>query len=137
MHHDSRESNNSELGKKKHLSLDMHLSLEMLQGCSKGVASVMIIVTWGVQVAGIMLGMFTMGFIADQIGRKWGSTMVAFFMFAGGILLTASGGPTLATWAWMFIIGEFVFGYAPCSFKPFHFWGFRCGGLAFLEQCNL
>jgi hypothetical protein len=92
----------------------------------------MIASAWGVQVAGIMLGMFSMGFIADQIGRKWGSTMVAFFMFAGGILLTASGGPTLATWAWMFIIGEFVFGYAPC---PVHF--FMSGVLGWHFKSNV
>eukprot|EP00884_Botryococcus_braunii_P017221 jgi/Botrbrau1/4182/Bobra.0192s0042.1 len=64
-----------------------------------------------VQVAGIMVGMFTMGFVADQIGRKWGSVMCAAFMFAGGVILTASGGPSLLVWAWLFTVGQAIFGY--------------------------
>ncbi len=63
------------------------------------------------QVAGIMLGMFSLGYVADQIGRKWGSCITAGLMFIGGILLTSASG-SLAAWAWIFIIGEAVFGYA-------------------------
>ena len=63
------------------------------------------------QVAGIMFGMFTMGFIADQLGRKMGSMMVACFMFAGGLVLTSAAG-SLLSWAWMFVVGQFVFGCA-------------------------
>ena len=58
------------------------------------------------QVVGIMLGMLSLGFIADKIGRKWGSVCCAAFMFVGGILLTASSGPTLAGWAIMFTISQ-------------------------------
>ena len=58
------------------------------------------------QVVGIMLGMLSLGFIADKIGRKWGSVCCASFMFVGGILLTASSGPTLAGWATMFTISQ-------------------------------
>ena len=53
-----------------------------------------------------MLGMLSLGFIADKIGRKWGSVCCASFMFMGGILLTASSGPTLAGWATMFTISQ-------------------------------
>ena len=53
-----------------------------------------------------MLGMLSLGFIADKIGRKWGSVTCASFMFVGGILLTASSGPTLAGWATMFTISQ-------------------------------
>jgi MFS family permease len=64
-----------------------------------------------IQVAGIILGMLLMGFIADQIGRKWGSVLTATFMFIGGILLTASNGTTIQGWAIMFAVSQFVFGY--------------------------
>jgi MFS family permease len=64
-----------------------------------------------IQVAGIILGMLLMGFIADQIGRKWGSVLTATFMFIGGILLTASNGKTLQGWAIMFAVAQFIFGY--------------------------
>ena len=47
-----------------------------------------------------------MGFIADQIGRKWGSVLTAAFMFIGGILLTCSSGPTIRGWAIMFAIAQ-------------------------------
>jgi MFS family permease len=58
------------------------------------------------QVTGIILGMLLMGFIADQIGRKWGSVLTATFMFIGGILLTASSGPTIQGWAIMFAVSQ-------------------------------
>ncbi|KAK9906884.1 hypothetical protein WJX75_009747 [Coccomyxa subellipsoidea] len=64
-----------------------------------------------VQVSGIIVGMLLMGFIADQIGRKWGSTLTAAFMFVGGIMLTASNGTTIQGWAIMFAVSQFIFGY--------------------------
>lgn len=56
--------------------------------------------------AGIILGMLLMGFIADQIGRKWGSVLTSAFMFIGGILLTASSGKTIQGWAIMFAVAQ-------------------------------
>lgn len=35
------------------------------------------------QIAGIIVGMLSVGFIADRIGRKWGSVMTAAIMFIG------------------------------------------------------
>jgi len=58
------------------------------------------------QVVGIMLGMLSLGFIADKVGRKWGSVACAAFMFVGGILLTASSAPTLYGWAVMFSVSQ-------------------------------
>ena len=63
------------------------------------------------QVSGIIIGMLLMGYIADQIGRKWGSVLTSAFMFIGGILLTCSTGPTIQGWAIMFAISQFIFGY--------------------------
>ncbi|CAK0752621.1 hypothetical protein CVIRNUC_002160 [Coccomyxa viridis] len=64
-----------------------------------------------IQVSGIILGMLLMGYIADQIGRKWGSVLTSCFMFIGGILLTCSTGPTIQGWAIMFAVSQFIFGY--------------------------
>ncbi|CAL8462225.1 g1756 [Coccomyxa elongata] len=64
-----------------------------------------------VQVSGIIVGMLLMGYIADQIGRKWGSALTASFMFIGGIMLTASNGVTIQGWAIMFAVSQFIFGY--------------------------
>lgn len=58
------------------------------------------------QVSGIIVGMLLMGFIADQIGRKWGSVLTAAFMFVGGIMLTASNGTTIQGWAIMFAVSQ-------------------------------
>jgi len=45
-----------------------------------------------VQVAGIIAGQITLGFLADRIGRKWGSVTTASLMLIGGILILASAG---------------------------------------------
>lgn len=76
-------------------------------------AAPLLIMASGIQVGGIMLGMFTLGYVGDQIGRKWGSVTSASFMFIGGVLLTSASGSN-AAWAWVFIIGEAIFGYSPC-----------------------
>lgn len=46
------------------------------------------------QVAGIIAGQLSLGFLADRIGRKWGSVITAALMLVGGILILASAGPT-------------------------------------------
>ena len=70
------------------------------------------------QVSGIIIGMLLMGYIADQIGRKWGSVLTSTFMFIGGILLTCSTGPTIQGWAIMFAVSQFIFGYGVGGEKP-------------------
>ena len=72
------------------------------------------------QVSGIILGMLLMGYIADQIGRKWGSVLTSAFMFIGGILLTCSTGPTIQGWAIMFAVSQFIFGYGVGGAPPVH-----------------
>lgn len=42
--------------------------------------------------AGIIAGQLTLGFLADRIGRKWGSVITASLMLVGGILILASAG---------------------------------------------
>jgi MFS family permease len=64
-----------------------------------------------VQVAFIIVGMLTLGYIADRIGRKWGSVTTASFMFIGGILLTASGGVGIRNWLICFTVAQAVFAY--------------------------
>ena len=43
--------------------------------------------------AGIIAGQLSLGFLADRIGRKWGSVITAALMLIGGILILASAGP--------------------------------------------
>ena len=43
-----------------------------------------------IQIGGIILGMLSMGLMADVIGRKWGSRLVAAVMFSGVVMLTVT-----------------------------------------------
>lgn len=65
-----------------------------------------------VQIIGIILGMCTLGYLGDKIGRKWGSVFTVSIMMLGCILLTLTGiglsGRQMAIW---YIISQFVFGY--------------------------
>jgi MFS family permease len=54
-----------------------------------------------VQVGGIIAGQLGLGYLADRIGRKWGSVVTAATMLAGGVLLACSNGPTVHA---MFIV---------------------------------
>ncbi|KAK9821919.1 hypothetical protein WJX81_006266 [Elliptochloris bilobata] len=62
------------------------------------------------QVAGIMLGMLSLGVVADLVGRRAGSLICAAFMLGGGVLLTCSSGPTLNAWALVFAVSQFIYG---------------------------
>ncbi|CAL8468283.1 g7823 [Coccomyxa elongata] len=62
------------------------------------------------QIAGIIVGMLSVGFIADRIGRKRGSVLTASIMFIGSLLLTVSSGPNVAGLFTMFIIVQIIFG---------------------------
>lgn len=58
------------------------------------------------QIAGIIAGMVGLGFFADRIGRKVGSITTASIMLVGGILLTASDGPTSHGVFLMYVISQ-------------------------------
>ena len=65
------------------------------------------------QVAGIMLGMLTLGVVADRIGRRAGSLACAAFMLGGGVMLACAVGPTLEAWALMFAVSQVTSAPAP------------------------
>ncbi|PSC68539.1 proton phosphate symporter [Micractinium conductrix] len=47
-----------------------------------------------VEISGVILGMLSFGFVADVMGRKWGSRLTMLIMFVGACLLTGAYGPT-------------------------------------------
>lgn len=53
-----------------------------------------------------MLGMLTLGVVADRIGRRAGSLACAAFMLGGGVMLACAAGPTLEAWALMFAVSQ-------------------------------
>ncbi len=57
-----------------------------------------------------MLGMLSLGAVADRVGRRAGSLATAAFMLAGGVLLTCSAGPSPAAWALMFSLAQVLAG---------------------------
>eukprot|EP00891_Asterochloris_glomerata_P003210 jgi/Astpho2/3210/Aster-05736 len=64
-----------------------------------------------IQIVGIILGMVTLGFIGDRIGRKWGSVTTASLMLLGAILLVSTSSPSEKGFVIFFIVSQFVFGY--------------------------
>lgn len=58
------------------------------------------------QIAGIIVGMVGLGFFADRVGRRVGSITTALIMLIGGILLTASDGPTSHGVFLMYVISQ-------------------------------
>lgn len=59
-----------------------------------------------IQIVGIILGMCTLGYLGDKIGRKWGSVFTASIMFIGGILLVATDAPTDKGFLIFYIISQ-------------------------------
>lgn len=47
-----------------------------------------------IEISAIIVGMLTFGFVADVIGRKWGSRLTMAIMLVGACLLTGAYGPT-------------------------------------------
>lgn len=47
------------------------------------------------QVGGIIAGQLALGYLADRVGRKWGSVVTAATMLLGGVLLACANGPTV------------------------------------------
>ncbi|DBA96631.1 TPA: hypothetical protein ACH3X1_015490 [Trebouxia sp. C0004] len=64
-----------------------------------------------IQIVGIILGMCTLGYLGDKIGRKWGSVFTASIMLVGAILLTAVDAPSEKGFVIMYIVAQFTFGY--------------------------
>ena len=62
----------------------------LLQGCTKTLTQV----PSYIQIVGIILGMVTLGFVGDRIGRKWGSVTTASLMLLGAILLVSTSAPS-------------------------------------------
>jgi MFS family permease len=63
-----------------------------------------------IEICGIIGGMLILGFMADWIGRKWGSITTMSIMLIGGILLSSATGSASAFLA-VFLTGLFVFGF--------------------------
>lgn len=59
-----------------------------------------------IQIVGIILGMCTLGYLGDKIGRKWGSVFTASVMLIGAILLTATDAPTDKGFVIFYIISQ-------------------------------
>ena len=59
-----------------------------------------------IQIVGIILGMCTLGYLGDKIGRKWGSVFTASLMLIGAILLTATDAPTERGFVIFYIIAQ-------------------------------
>ncbi len=57
------------------------------------------------QVGGIIAGQLGLGYLADRIGRKWGSVCTAATMLVGGVLLACSTGPSVRA---MFLVPTFI-----------------------------
>ncbi|KAL4458363.1 hypothetical protein ABPG75_013228 [Micractinium tetrahymenae] len=47
-----------------------------------------------IEIGAIIVGMLGFGFVADIVGRKWGSRLTMLIMFVGACLLTGAYGPT-------------------------------------------
>ncbi|CAL8460494.1 g23 [Coccomyxa elongata] len=62
------------------------------------------------QIAGIIVGMLTLGYLTDRIGRKWGSVVTASTMLVGAILLTAADAPSINGLFLMFVIVQGIYG---------------------------
>ena len=73
-----------------------------LQVCSKTITQI----PDYIQIVGIILGMCTLGYLGDKIGRKWGSVFTASIMLIGAILLTATDAPSEKGFVIMYIIAQ-------------------------------
>ena len=59
-----------------------------------------------IQIVGIILGMCTLGYLGDKIGRKWGSVFTASLMLIGSILLVATDAPSDKGFVIFYIIAQ-------------------------------
>ena len=84
------------------------------------------------QISGIIVGMVTMGFIADVFGRKNGSRITSAIMLVGAILLTASAGTSDSSQFTMYTTSLVIFGYGVGVRFPF-----PCATLFLLKLCTV
>lgn len=63
-----------------------------------------------VEICGIIAGMLAFGYLADIIGRKWGSRVVMSLMFVGACLLTGAYGSTSQQFLSVFCFSLFFYG---------------------------
>jgi MFS family permease len=63
-----------------------------------------------IEICGIIAGMLVLGYLADWIGRKWGSRTTMAIMLVGGILLSSASGSSSA-FLTIFLMGLFIFGF--------------------------
>ena len=82
--------------------------LTCMQVCSKTITQI----PDYIQIVGIILGMCTLGYLGDKIGRKWGSVFTATMMLVGAVLLTATDGPSEKGFVIMYIVAQVC--CAPC-----------------------
>ena len=89
----------------------------MLQVCSKTITQI----PDYIQIVGIILGMCTLGYLGDKIGRKWGSVFTASIMLIGAILLTAVDAPSEKGFVIMYIVAQVSFiCLTPCCTPCMH-----------------
>lgn len=62
------------------------------------------------QVAGIIVGQLALGYLADRVGRKWGSVVTAATMLLGGSLMATASGSSVAALFVMYSISQSIFG---------------------------
>lgn len=79
-----------------------HTDFRDLQTCGK----TLIQIPDYIQIVGIILGMCTLGYLGDKIGRKWGSVFTASVMLIGAILLTATDAPSDKGFVIFYIISQ-------------------------------
>lgn len=60
--------------------------------------------------AGIILGMLSLGFLGDVIGRMWGSRLTISIMAVGAVLLTGAYGSSDAQFLAVFLFSLFFYG---------------------------
>lgn len=63
-----------------------------------------------IEICGVIGGMLTLGYMADWMGRKWGSRATMAIMLVGGILLSSAAGSASA-FLTVFLTGLFIFGF--------------------------
>jgi len=66
-----------------------------------------------IEILGIIAGMLSFGFLADKLGRRWGSCSTAVLMFIGSVFCTAAyAGEDNLNGMWiMFAVFLFIFSY--------------------------
>ena len=97
------------------VSVIPHADFVVLQACGKTLTQI----PDYIQIVGIILGMCTLGYLGDKIGRKWGSVFTASIMLIGAILLTATDAPTDKGFLIFYIISQVTpFFAAPWLLAP-------------------